>query len=130
MGCRDAMCCQGCVVPDAVQLQEWRGRDSAGGKDHFAAGADLPGFLALPVFDADRPLALEQDTRRLRMGLGAQVRARAQMGMDIAARGAPALAVLLRDLVAAAAFLLLGVEIVTGATLRLAGGREISSPHR
>src|SRR5258708_6001862 len=117
-------------VAGAGQHQGLGGLERAGGKDHFGARADLPGFLALPVFDADRALALEQDTRRLRMGLGAQIRARAQMGMDIAARGAPALAVLLCDLVAAEALLLLGVEIVTDAKLRLACGLQIDFPHR
>src|SRR5258708_40361269 len=105
---RDAVFCQRAAVADAGQHQELRGLERAGGKDHFAAGAGLPGFLALPVFDADRALALEQDTRRLRMGLGAQVRARAPMGMGITARGAPTLAVLLRDPVAAQAFPLPG----------------------
>ena len=41
-------------------------------------------------FDTDRALALEQDTRGQRMGLGAQVRARSQMRMDVAARGSSA----------------------------------------
>ena len=50
--------------------------------------------------------------------------------MNIAARRAPALAVLLRDLVGAEALLLLGVEIVADAELRLARGLQIDLPHR
>src|SRR5450631_218287 len=50
--------------------------------------------------------------------------------MDIAARGTPALAVLLRDLVGAEAFLLLGVEILPDAELGLARGLQIGLPHR
>jgi len=46
-----------------------RALESAGGKDHFAPGADLPDLLALPVFDADRALAFEQDARGVRIGL-------------------------------------------------------------
>src|SRR5260370_7143844 len=80
---RDAMFCQRRAVADAGQHQELRGLERAGGKDHFAARADLPGFLALPVFDADRALGLEQATPRPRMALRTLILARALMVMAI-----------------------------------------------
>src|SRR5207248_419073 len=83
-------------------------------------GANLFGLFALPVLDAHRALALEQDAGRLRIGLDAQIRARSHEGMDIAARRAPAFAVLLGDLVDAQAFLFVGVEILAYAELGLA----------
>ena len=52
------------------------------------------------------------------------------MRVNIAARRAPALAVLLRDLVGAEAFLLLGVEILADAELRLARGLQEDFLHR
>src|ERR1700694_5752424 len=50
--------------------------------------------------------------------------------MNVAACRAPALAVLLCDLVGAEAFLLLGVEVVADAELGLARGLQIDIPHR
>ena len=64
------------------------------------------------------------------LGLDAQIGARRHEGVDVAARRAPALAVLLRHLVGAEAFLLLGIEILADAELRLARGLQIDLPHR
>ena len=104
--------------------------ERAGGEDHLAAGANLPDLLALPVFDADRALALEQDAGGVRVGLDAQIGARCHEGVDVAARRAPALAVLLRHLIDAEAFLLLGVEILADAELGLARGlqKDLAAP--
>src|ERR1700733_13225021 len=52
------------------------------------------------------------------------------VGVNVAARRAPALATPLRDLVAAEAFLLLAVEILGGAELGLARGLQVDLPHR
>ena len=66
----------------------------------------------------------------MRVGLDAQIGARCHVGVNVAARRAPALAVLLRDLVGAEAFLLLGVEILADAELRLARGLQKCLAHR
>ena len=76
-------------------------------------------LLALPVFDADRALAFEQDAGGVRAGLDAQIGAAADMRMEIGARRAPAFAVLLRHLVDAEAFMLLGIEILADPELAL-----------
>ena len=128
-GC-DAVLAQRGAVADAGKHQELRALKRAGGKDHFAAGANLFCLLALAVFDADRALALEQDAGGLRLGLDPQIRAGCHEGMDVAACRAPALAVVLRDLVGAEAFLLLGVEILADAELRLARGLQVNVTHR
>src|SRR6185312_7287218 len=117
-------------VADAGQHQQLRGLKRAGRQDYFAAGADQFPFLALPVFDADGALALEQDARRPRAGFDAQIRPRCEMRVDIAARRAPALAVLLGDLVDAETFLLLAIEILADPKLRLARGLQIDFLHR
>jgi len=62
--------------------------------------------------NADRAFALKQDTRGVRLRLDMKIVAAVHEGMGIAARGAPAFAVLLRHLVNADAFLLLAVKIV------------------
>src|SRR4051794_30909120 len=99
-----------------------RGMECAGCKDHLAPRAQATQLLALAVFDTDRALALEQDAGGMRLGLDSQVAARCHERMDIGPRGAPALAVLLRDLVDTEAFLILGVEILANPKLRLARG--------
>src|SRR5882724_2757631 len=52
------------------------------------------------------------------------------MRMNVTAGGAPALAVFLRDLIDAEAFLLFGVEVFADSELRLARGLQINLPHR
>ena len=54
----------------------------------------------------------------MRAGLDAQIGAASHMRMDIGARRAPAFAVLLRHLVDAEAFMLVGIEILAQAKLR------------
>ena len=108
----DAVLLQGRRVADAGQHQELRRLERAGAQDHLAPRADLLRLVALPVFDADGALAVEQDARRVRLGLDAEVRPLAHEGMDVAARRAPALAVLLGHLIDAEAFLLGAVEVV------------------
>src|SRR5258708_13332951 len=130
MGGGDAVLCQRGAVADARKHQELRALKRAGGKDVSGAGANLPDILALPVFNTDRAFALEQDAGGLRMGLDAHIPARCHEWMNVAARRAPALAVLLRDLVGAEAFLLLGVEVLANPELRLARGLQIDVPHR
>src|SRR5215475_15792981 len=51
------------------------------------------------------------------------------MRLHISARRAPALAVLLRHLIAAEAFMVLGIEVVAGAELRLLRGLQEYSPY-
>src|SRR5471032_2217198 len=106
-----------------------RGLKCAAGQDHFAAGANFPGLLALAVFDAGRALALEQNARGLRVGLDPQIGARRHERMNIAARRTPAFAVLLRHLISTEAFLLLGIKVVADAELGLARGLQIDFPH-
>src|ERR1700738_826919 len=84
--------------------------ERAGGDDDLAAGADLLGLVALPVFDADRAFAFEQDTARLRIGFDPQIGTRGHVRMDIGPCRAPAFAVLLGDLRDAEAFMLLALE--------------------
>ncbi len=126
----DAVFGQCRAVADAGQHQEMRRLERAGGDDDLAAGADLLCLVALPVFDADRALAFEQDAARLRIGLDAQIGARGHVGMNIGPRRAPAFAVLLRDLIDAEAFMLLGIEILADPELRLARRLQERLLHR
>src|SRR5688572_26151434 len=98
--------------------------ERAGGDEDLAPCPDLLELLALPVFDADRALALEQDARCLRIDFDAQIGAIAHMRVDVSARSAPALAVLLRHLVNAEAFVVLGIEILADAKLPFLGGLQ------
>ena len=59
------------AVADAREHQQLRGLECAGRDDDLAPGADLLQRLALPVFDADRALAFEQDAGGVRAGLDA-----------------------------------------------------------
>src|SRR5258705_12542942 len=117
-GC-DAMPGQRSTGAYAGQQQQLRRLERAGGDENFAAGANLFDSFALPVFDADGALAFEQNAGGLRLGLDAQIGARPHMRVDIGPRRAPAFAVLLRDLVDAEAFVILGVEILADPELRL-----------
>src|SRR4030095_16115505 len=94
--------------------------ERAGGEDHLAPGAQHLFLLALHVLDADGALALEDDACGLRQRLHAQIGPGSHMLMAIAARRAPALAIVLRHLVDAEPLLLGAVEIVMDAELRLA----------
>src|SRR6185437_11191303 len=126
----DAVFSQRRRVADARQHQELRRLERAGGQDHLAPRADDFLLLALDKFDADRALALEQNARALRACLDLEIRAARHERMDIAARRAPALAVLLRELVGAEPLLLGAVEIVADAQLRLARALQEHLAHR
>ena len=58
----------------------------------------------------------------MRPGLDAQIRALVDVGLQIGARRAPALALVLRHLVAAEPFVVLFIEVLADAELRLARG--------
>src|SRR5262249_39740787 len=116
----DAMSAEGSGVADARQHQQFRRLERAGGEDDLAPCAKLLLLLPLHVFDGDGALALEQDARGLRPRFDAQVLTLAHERVDIAARRAPALAIVLRHLVDAEAFLLGAVKVVADAKLRLA----------
>src|ERR1700694_1990304 len=98
--------------------------ERTGGDDDFAAGAGLLSLAALPVFDADRALAFEQDAARLRIGLDPQVGARGHVRVDIGPCRAPAFAVLLGDLIDAEAFMVLAIEILADPELGLTRGLQ------
>ena len=119
-----------CLASAAGQHQELRGLERARRADDFAAGTNLAGLCALPVFDPDCALAFEQNAGRLRSGLDAQIGAGCQMRMDIGPRGAPAFAVLLRHLIEAEAFVILGIEILTDPKLGLARRLQKGLLHR
>ena len=104
--------------------------ERAGGDDDLAAGADLLGLVALPVFDADRAFAFEQDTARLRIGFDPQIGTRGHVRMDIGPCRAPAFAVLLGDLIDAEAFMLLAIEILADPELGLTRGLQEGLLHR
>src|SRR5438034_7436628 len=99
----DAVLAKRCAVADAGEHQQLRGLERAGGHDYLAPSADLLYFLALPVFDADRALAFEQDAGGMAMGLDAQIGAISPVRATIGARGAATFAVLLRQLIDAEA---------------------------
>ena len=126
----DAVLAERRGVADARQHQQLRGLERAGGDDHLAPRADLLQLLALPVFDADRALAFEQDAGGVRAGLDAQIGAAADMRMDIGARRTPAFAVLLRQLVDAEAFMLFGIEVLADPELALARALQEDLLHR
>src|SRR3954471_24696828 len=97
-----------------------RGLERAGRKNDFPARSNLLDFLALAVFDPDRAFAFEKNPGGVRIGFDAQIGTLAHVRMQVAPRGAPALAIVLCQLVGAEAFLLIGIEIVAQPELRLA----------
>ncbi len=96
----------------------------AGADDHLPARAKGAHNPALLVFDADRAAAVKQDAPRPRAALHPQIGAPTHERLQIGARGAPPFAVLLGQLIEAAAFLLLAVEIVAHRKIRLARGLD------
>src|ERR1700742_1873069 len=87
----DAVFAERGTVADAGQHQQLRRLERTGANDYLAPRAQLFQLLALPVLDADRALAFEQDAGGLRLGLDAQIGAASHMRMDIGTRRAPAL---------------------------------------
>src|SRR5581483_9393989 len=120
----DAVSCQHSTVADAGEQQELRRLERTGAEDHLAPRADRLRLLALPILDADRPLALKEYFRRACKRLDAQIGAAIHVRMHIGARRAPALAILLRQLVDPEPFMVLGIEILADAVLRFAGGLQ------
>jgi hypothetical protein len=96
--------------------------ERAGRDDYLAPRVDLPDLLALVVFDADRALALEQDAGGVGEGFDAEIGTLADVRMHVGARGAPAFAALLRHLVDAEAFVILGVKVLADPELGLLRG--------
>src|SRR5258708_6558024 len=127
---RDAVFRQRLAVADAGEHQELRRLERAGGYDHFAAGANLLPLMALDVLDPDRALALEQDSGGMRERFDTQIRARGDMRMHIGTRRAPALAVFLRHLVNAEAFMVLVIEVLAEAELRFLRSLQENLLHR
>ena len=111
-------------VADARQHQQLRRAEGAERNDGLAASPQLPLDAALEDFRPDCALAVEQQPQRARLGLHSQVRPLAEMRMDVAARGAPAFAVELGDLIDAEPLLALAVEIGVERELGLARGVE------
>src|SRR5215472_6882246 len=126
----DPMLLQRFAVADTRQHQQLRRLERARRQDHLAPRTDRFRFLALDILDANGALAVEDDARCLRAGLDAQVRPRPHMRVDVAARGAPAFAVLLRHLIDAEPLLLGAVEIVANAELPLARALQEHLAHR
>src|SRR6266540_5274443 len=120
---RDVEAAQIFAAADSGKHQQLRRLESAGADDYFRSCGDRPQLLADLVLYAGRALAGEQDPPRTRAGDHLQIRS-VQMRMDVGARRAAALAVLLRDLKGAKAFLALAVEIVGRRQLQLAAGVE------
>ena len=77
------------------ELQQLRRVERAAGQDHLAAGVRDARRAAVPVFDADRAPALEQDAAGQRVGLDRQIGPPPRLP-QIADRGRPAPAVLAR----------------------------------
>ncbi|KTT54468.1 hypothetical protein SB7C_12335 [Staphylococcus epidermidis] len=73
--------------------------ERAGREDDLALCAQHLLLLALHVFDGDGTLALEDDAGCMCLGLDAQIGPAAHVRMDVAARRAPALSILLGHLI-------------------------------
>ena len=107
----DARLLQLLAVANAGEHQEARTLDRTGGENDLPLRADLAQRTLVPVFDADRALALEQHARRVGVGDHGQIRARVHR-LQIAARRAAAPATFLRHLERPDALWTLAVEIL------------------
>ena len=116
---RNAQRLQQFGLADAGQFQQMRGFHRAGGQDDFAVATGFARDAALGVGDADRALAFQQNRGGHRLGDQGQIAARPGR-FQKRARGGPAFAVLLGDLVVAEAFLL---AVVVVRIARIALGR-------
>ena len=108
-------------LTDAGQFQDVRRLDGSGGDDDFLVAAGFLGDAVLCVSDADGAFAVEHDFRGVGVGFDAQIRTGADR-IEKAARGGPAFAVLLRDLIIAEAFLAAVVVIFVAGETFGAGG--------
>ena len=120
---RYALLAQQIGRPDAGKLQQLRRVDRPAAENHLGRGLGRLGLAVLDVFDAHRPLALEQDPRGQRVGLDAQVRP-VHHRVQIGDRGRAALAVLHGQLVIADAFLLGAVDVWIARNARLDAGLD------
>ncbi len=118
------------AVADPRQHQQLRGLERAEAEDHLAPGTHLADLASAPIRHADRASAIKEQARGMGRGLDLQILAAVHERMNVAARCAPALAVLLGDLIDAEAFLLLAVEIVADPELGFARRLQINVPHR
>ena len=107
------------AVADARPQEDRRRSERAGGHDHLAPRAQGLFFLADTHHRAGRPAVLDRHAVDRRAGEKREIAA-VHIGMDEGAGGAAALAVDLRHLIDAAAFLLRAVEILDDRQLRLA----------
>jgi len=107
---RDAVLLQVCGRPHARQHQQLRRHKRSRTQQHFASRPHLLQGAALAVFDTHGARALEQDARGVGTGDDLQVGAR-KVRREVALGRAVALAVLVRDLVQAHAFLRGTVEV-------------------
>ena len=110
--------------PDAGQHQQLRRVDRAAREQHFARGVHELGAAPRRSYSTPTARVPSSTTRaRTRAGDDREVRALAR-GREVARGGAPARAVLLRDLVPADAGLRRAVEVGVVAMARLARGVE------
>ena len=116
----DAVALQLGAVADAGEHEQLRRVEGAGGQQHLAPGVQGLRLAVQQRLHAGGAAAIQQHAPRLRAGEHAQVGAR-HGRVQVGAGGVPALAVLLRDLVEAHAFLRGAVEVVVA---RPAGGHR------
>ena len=107
---RDTVLLQMRSRPHARQHQQLRRQQRARTQQHLAPGADLLDRATLAIFHTHGARAVEQDARGMRTGNDLQVGPR-QVGREVALGRAVALAILVRDLVQAHAFLRGAVEV-------------------
>ena len=126
---------------DAGEQQQLGRQDAAAADDHLAPGAQHAALAVLQHLDADRALAVEQHARAVRVAHQVQVGPPAEVGMDVALAGVPALAVLRHHLHGVVAVLHGAVEVgVVGPAGLGAGphddvvvgivGARVLDPHR
>ena len=122
---RNAVSSQFLGIADARQLQDLRRLHGAGAEQNLGVRVDdgLGLGLVVHVLDADRAPVLDDDAGGARAGQAGQVRP-LQGGMQIAAGGAPALAVMDGQLIGPPAFLLEAVEILGDRVARLTAGLD------
>ncbi len=109
---------------DARQQQELRRLEGAGREDDGAAGGDGLFGAAAAADDAGGAPARQRHPQGARAGGDLEVGPLAQVGRQIGARRAPALALLLRHLIEADALLGRTVEITVARQLQLVAGFE------
>src|SRR5208283_2404552 len=112
------------AIADTGKHENLRRLDGAGTQDDFTARAERAQLPSLEKLDANRALSREQDAAHARATLDQKTVPLAEMGMNIGARGAPPLPVLLRDLIDTEALRLGNVEILAVRKLCLTRGLQ------